>query len=836
MGVALNAQGDVNVGGDVVGRDKIVTNNQYVLQIGSVNGGVVNLAQPGEPPTLRPRPAPVMLRPRPFANLIGREEEIKTATEAAQSSTPVEFYGEPGLGKTVLLRKMAYPEATTAFPDGVIHMSALHQPLSDLLQSLFDAFYESDPPTKVTEAEIQHGLQDKHALLLLDDVELTRDEVEALLNAVPGCTFIFASNERRLWGEGRAIALKGLPPDDGVQLMERELGKELAGSEESVAEQLVTALDGNPLYILQAASLARDAGQSLEAVTEKATADRGASAAVETQAVSALTEAEQKLLQVLATLNGAPLHADHVAEITGIQDAGTVLENLMKRGLVQAHSPRYSLTGTLTQTLQRQWDLTAAAEQTLTHLIRWAEAHQQEAEAMAEAALPLRQILAWAAPRVERATEVLRLGRTLERTLVMRGHWEAWRQVLQTALAAARAAGDRAAEAWTLHQLGSQALCLGEHGLAQELLKKALEIRQALGDGAGAAASGHNLQVLRLALPQPPRWARFTRLAAQPQFLAGAAAVVVITAIVALGAIVGPTLAPTPTRTSPPPTITLVPTIIPSPTPIPPTDTLTPTDTPLPPTDTLVPTATRTDTALPTETPTASRTPTSTRRPRITFTPSHTPTQPAAPTSPPASAPTLAPVQINFSADTTNVSQSQCTTLRWSVKGSVQAVYLYGGEYGGPPGAGVVDTDARPACPAPPATTYTLRAIRGSEVHEQSLTISVIAFTPTPDTAPPPAPTPISPTDGTFYTCGSGPTLNWTAVSDPSGINRYDWVLEYSADSVTYGFFSSGSTSGTSVGLPGLGCGYYRWQVQAVDGTGNASGYSPYAYFSETIG
>ena len=172
MGVDLNAQGDVNVGGDVVGRDKIVTNNQYVLEIGSINGGVVNLARPGDKPTVKPRPAPVMLRPRPFANLIGREEEIKAATEAAQSAMPVEFYGEPGLGKTVLLRKLAYPETTTAFPDGVIHLSALHQPLADLLQSLFDAFYESDPPTKPTEAEIQHGLQDKHALILLDDVEL----------------------------------------------------------------------------------------------------------------------------------------------------------------------------------------------------------------------------------------------------------------------------------------------------------------------------------------------------------------------------------------------------------------------------------------------------------------------------------------------------------------------------------------------------------------------------------------------------------------------------------------------------------------------------------------
>ena len=848
MGIDLNAQGDVTVGGDVVGGDKVVqqteqvASGKYVLQIGSVSGGVVNIAQPGEQPTVKPRPAPVMLRPRPFANLVGRDEEIKSATAAAQSNLPVEFYGEPGLGKTVLLRKLAYPEAADVFPDGVVHLSALNQPLSDLRQSLFDAFYESNPPTVVTEAEVQHGLQGKRALLLLDDVSLSREEVEALLNTAPQCTFIFASNERRLWGDGRALALKGLAPDEGVRLMERELGKDLTGSEEDVAEKLVTALEGKPLHILQAASLARDAGQTLEAVAGQITAhtQTGASPAetVQAQAVAALTEAEQKLLQVLATLNGAPLHADHLAEITGIQDAGAVLENLMKRGLVQAHSPRYSLAGALAQTLQKQTDLTTSAEQALIHFVRWAEANPT-AEAVAEAALPMRQILAWAATRADRAMEILRLARALERTLVRRGQWEAWRQVLQSVLDAARTAGDRASEAWALHQLGSRALCLGDISLAQELLKKALGIRQAIGDAAGAATSGHNLQVLRLVLPQPPRWTRFARFAAQPPVIAGAITVVVVAAIAAFGALARP--ASTPTPTSPPPTFTIVPTSLPSLTPIPATDTREPTRTPAP-TDTLAPTATGTDTATPTETPTASRTPTATRRPRITFTPSHTPTQPQSAIIPTTAAPTASnPVQINFAADATTVSQSQCTTLRWSVQGRVQAVYLYGGEYGGPPGAGVVDTDARPACPAVPSTTYTLRAIRGSEVQERSLTISVIVFTPAatdtpaPDTTPPPAPSPISP-NGTFLDCGVSPTLVWNPVSDASGIDHYEWVLEYSTDSITYGFFSSGSTAGASDVAPSAGCGYYRWRVRAVDGAGNPGSYSNDAYFGETIG
>jgi hypothetical protein len=857
MSMDLNAQGDVNIGGDVVARDKIIHDNdqvavgQYVLQIGTVNGGTVNI-QPEQQPTLRPRPAPVLLRPRPFANLIGREDEIKTAVEAARSALPLEFYGEPGLGKTALLRKLAYPDALDAFPDGVVHLSALHQPLPDLLQSLFDAFFESDPPTKVTDAEVRHGLQGKRALILLDDVEITREEVEALLNAAPACTFVLASDERRLWGEGRAVALRGLPPDDGVQLMERELGKDLSQPEEQVAERICTALDGNPLHILQAAALVRDQNQPLDAVADQVVkqveaeppAEGGAASGagqpaaakenVQVQAVAALSEAELKILQALAALNGAPVNVQHLADITDIQNAGEILENLKQRGLVQAHSPRYSLAGRLAEILRRRYDLTAAAEIALAHFVRWAEANRRSLPAMAEATLPMRAILGWAAARPERAPEAVRLARAMELNLVYRGKWAQWRGVMQIALDAARSAGDRAAEAYALHQLGSQALCLGDKPLAQTLLQKALDIRNAIGDAGGAAASAHNLQVLRFApLPRPARWARLTQLAAQPQALAGAAAIAVVAAVAALAALIGPALSPAPTPTATP---TLVPTAVPSPTPLPPTLTPEPTLTPSASdsaTWTPLPTETPTITGTPTDTPTITHTPTATRRPRITFTPSRTPPPPTAALS---SATPLPPVRISFSADAAAVPEGQCTTLRWSA-GPAEAVYLYGGEFGGPPGVGVVGDDARTACPAPPSTTYTLRAVRGAEVHERSVTISVLA-TPTPeaDTVPPPAPALISPINNVFFTCGSGPTLNWSAVGDPSGIDHYDWTLEYSGDNVTYDFYAAGSAANTSATLPGLGCGYYRWRVRAVDGAGNAGDYSSYGYFGETIG
>src|SRR5215218_186383 len=55
--------GDVNIG-------------NYTLRIGSLNGGVVNLAPPQQRRVPKPRPIPVMLLPRPFPEFLDRKEAV----------------------------------------------------------------------------------------------------------------------------------------------------------------------------------------------------------------------------------------------------------------------------------------------------------------------------------------------------------------------------------------------------------------------------------------------------------------------------------------------------------------------------------------------------------------------------------------------------------------------------------------------------------------------------------------------------------------------------------------------------------------------------------------
>jgi hypothetical protein len=153
--------GDVNIG-------------NYTLRIGTLNGGVVNLAPPehtSAPP--QPRPGPVMLLPRAFSGFLDRREEVSAAAPVLQGASPVEFHGPPGVGKTALLHYLAHYKFGPVFPDGVVFFSEIrHRPVDDLLLDFFDAFYERDPAYIPTRVQVRHALREERALVVLDDVDL----------------------------------------------------------------------------------------------------------------------------------------------------------------------------------------------------------------------------------------------------------------------------------------------------------------------------------------------------------------------------------------------------------------------------------------------------------------------------------------------------------------------------------------------------------------------------------------------------------------------------------------------------------------------------------------
>jgi CHAT domain/HYDIN/CFA65/VesB-like, Ig-like domain/Bacterial Ig domain len=467
-----------------------------LLQNGENGAG---LAPNPSPPVPRRRAGPVLVTPRDFPELLDRENEISVAAQGVESGRAVEFHGEAGVGKSVLLRHLTH--RMPGLPDGVVHLSAARRPAADILQFLFEAFFDSDPPVRATDAQLSRYLGAIQALVQLDDVELRPQELEALLDTMPASAFRLSADRRRLWGEGRSVELEGLPEKVWPALVERELGRALTDEERAQARALCRALGGHPLRILQAVAAGLD--RPLEEVAAQAEA-AVAAGAPPAEAVAPTSGSERRILGLLSVLDGVPLGQEHVAAVADVPDAGTELAALERRELVEAHSPRFALRQQTTKDLERRLDTTDWAAAILSYLATWAESNSHDYRAILDEAEAILTVLRRGA-RDGRWPAVLRLCRAVEDALVAGRRWGQWKEVLELELESAHALGDWAAEAWARHQLGSRAAALDDAVTARYQLSEALDVRESIGDRAGAELTRANLVIAAGAAAALPR-------------------------------------------------------------------------------------------------------------------------------------------------------------------------------------------------------------------------------------------------------------------------------------------------------------------------------------------
>ena len=475
-----------------------IATGRYVLQIGEPFGAVIREIPAAERTHAHPRPAPVLQRPKLMRGLVGRDGDVADALSGLDAGLPVEASGERGIGKTAVLRHLAHHARVESFADGVVYLSARHQSFIDLQQLLFEGFYEPGGFSKPTEAEIRRALQDKQALILIDDVHLAQDELEQLFDTAPRCAFVVATRARRLWGEVHSLALKGLPLEDAVSLLERVIEHSLELAERTAAESLCTAIGGSPLRIRQAAALIRE--QAIPAGEW----DRIVTQSLIESLMASVDDKQRRALLALASVPGVSLPALHISGIAEITDVEPSLAALVRRGLIVRSQWRYRLADGVTDRLRRTEDLKPWASRVITYFSGWAERHARKDEALLQESEALLRVQQDAAD-ARRSGEVLHLGRLLDGPLAAGARWGAWGITLERSLDASRAIGDRSAEAWALHQLGSRALCLGEPGTARALLTKAVKLREALTDDAAAAASRGNLAFVLPPVVEEPR-------------------------------------------------------------------------------------------------------------------------------------------------------------------------------------------------------------------------------------------------------------------------------------------------------------------------------------------
>ena len=480
--------------GNVSGGSQVAIGN-YIVQIGRVEGGVVNILNEAPPPP-RVRPQPVLLRPKPFPNLLDRRTETTTLIEALKSQQSVECTGTPGAGKTSLLRHLAHQsQLTTVFPAGVVYFEVNQQSADDLLKSIFDAFYICDFPIKPNETEIRHYLQSVSALVLLDDVEIDAKQVQSLMNVAPNCTFVAVTRDRILLGEAVDITLKGLPTADAVRLFRNELRRTLSTEEEKGAQIICESVECIPLLVLRAAHEAREQNRSLVDVIS---ASKPGDQTLTESEVNSSSEDEKKVLAALAVFDGAPVAAEHVAAVAGIAIIEPLLEDLERRGLVQSHEQRYTLASDVKA--QQLGDSKPWLARAMSHLVDWTKERRNQHKLIAGSAAAILLILKQAVA-AQAWNEVRSLGHAAEEALTVSGQWDMWGTALNSINTAARAQGDIAEQAWVLHQIGTRALLLGDRAEAKASLTDALDIRERLNDASGAAVTRHNLDILLGPLP-----------------------------------------------------------------------------------------------------------------------------------------------------------------------------------------------------------------------------------------------------------------------------------------------------------------------------------------------
>jgi hypothetical protein len=456
---------------------------RYVIHVGQAFGGVVEeAAQTGS--RSRARATPILQRPGLTRGLLGHQQELSDALSAVDAGLSIEVSGERGVGKTAFLYQLAHHSGAAAFVDGVIYISARGQSSADILQLIFEAFYESDQVSKPTTAEIRRGLEDKQALILLDDVQLARNEMEQLLDVAPRSALALATRERCLLGEVRSVVLHGLAATEAILLLEREVGRPLSPPERSLAADVCGSVEGHPVRIRQVAALLRDRGIAIDVLARDVLPDK--------LITELLTSTDDKQRRVLATLSIVSLPVQHIAGLAEVIDVEPSLAALVRQGLVVRSQSRHRLADGVADQLRRTEDLRPWVNRAITYFTAWAERYRRSPNALLEESDALLRVQQCAV-ETQRWGEVLHLGRLIEAALVAGGRWGAWAITLDRCLTAAKAMKDRSAEAWALHEIGTRALCLGDAGIARTSLSRALKLRETLDDDDAIAASRRNL-------------------------------------------------------------------------------------------------------------------------------------------------------------------------------------------------------------------------------------------------------------------------------------------------------------------------------------------------------
>ncbi|HEY7599382.1 MAG TPA: hypothetical protein VH741_05605, partial [Candidatus Limnocylindrales bacterium] len=477
------------------------------MAVSSAAGTLLHGARPPSIARLDQRPRP----PRPPRSFRDREEEQHALLPEIEPGRGAWLRGPAGAGRSALLRLAANSEAARALPDGVLYINEQLEPseLDDIAQGLFNRFYAGDTAVRITPEAARTYLGDLRGLFILDRLPLNGDELAELADLLAGGAALIAA-------DGAApdtlleLPLSGLPRGEAIALCAAEA--RLAESVPQIAsllDRLCAALGDLPLPLLLACRLVRLGLATLEQlvnVLDEMAGEPEPLARAARLALTPLSDAERAVLAALTRIGGADADLKAIEAASQAPPASLIpaLERLSDLRLVEGGGGRYAIA-------------TLALQRILDRLLAPGAERQRASAFFAGAALLHVGDLAWLEAEFANLTAAIKtaleageaaqagaLARALQPLQTLRGYWTGWGQTIDWAEQAARAGGDRALEAWALHERGTRAGLLGDDATAAVNLDRARRRRENLGDSAGAAASERNMAYLGLLAPTPP--------------------------------------------------------------------------------------------------------------------------------------------------------------------------------------------------------------------------------------------------------------------------------------------------------------------------------------------
>ncbi len=447
----------------------LVVGDHNIVQLAGVAASVVVAQGPAQ-----------VHRPTDIPGFLDRRVETARVLVAVKPGAVFELVGVPKIGKTALARHAAQAGAGD-FRDGALLLPPGLAGARDVLQSLFEIFYLATPELAPSATRLREYLAAKNALVVVDHCELSSRDLPVLLDAARDCAWLVAGAAPMLADATAGIALEGLPTDDALALMERVHGAPFTGALALQALAQCEALHGHPHAVMEAARRLAAAAPTGE---------------------SSLAEDERALLSTLRLFAPRPVPGEVLPELSGLPRAVELAQALAARGLLRVDASGFQPMDSAQPEQPPDEHNLAARCDAVARVGKAAGANPARRRKLL-AALPLLwSTLALASERAEWKW-LLSLGAAWHAPLALGGRWDAWARLLDVHRQAARQLGDRAAEAWALHQAGTRELVLARFDAARSLFEQSLAACEPPGDAALQAATRQQLELVRTLAPVP---------------------------------------------------------------------------------------------------------------------------------------------------------------------------------------------------------------------------------------------------------------------------------------------------------------------------------------------